>query len=98
MEMTKVVKPFIRRGRPNTFSNRVCVCMCVCVCLYFSDDLIMMHVLFNKQCWVGNIFNAILFTNVAIYKSLMQKKKNKLGLNLFHHTRKYIALFAVYML
>ncbi len=27
-----------------------------------------------------------------------KQKKNKLGLNLFHHTRKDIALFAVYML
>ncbi len=25
MEITKVVKPFIRRGRPSTFGNIVCI-------------------------------------------------------------------------
>ncbi len=34
MEITKVVKPFIRRGWPNTFGNIVYVCVCVYVCMY----------------------------------------------------------------
>ncbi len=34
MEITKVVKPFIRRGWPNTFGNTVCVCVCVRACVY----------------------------------------------------------------
>ncbi len=36
MEITKVVKNFIRRGWTNTFANLVYVCMyvCVCVCIY----------------------------------------------------------------
>ncbi len=37
MEITKVVKPFIRRGA-NTFGNIVYIyiyiCVCVCVCVY----------------------------------------------------------------
>ncbi len=32
MDITKVVKPFIRRGWPDTLGNIVCVCVCVCVC------------------------------------------------------------------
>ncbi len=36
MEITKVVKPFIRRGA-NTFGNIVCVCVCVCVCVYILE-------------------------------------------------------------
>ncbi len=37
MENTKVVKPFIRRGWPNTFGNIVYVCVCVCVCVCVLD-------------------------------------------------------------
>ncbi len=43
MEISKVVKPFIKRGRPNNFGNIVYVnhiyiyiyiCVCVCECIY----------------------------------------------------------------
>ncbi len=43
MEITKVVKPFIRRGRPNTFGNMVHICVhvrvsvFVCVCDDYTE-------------------------------------------------------------
>ncbi len=43
MEITKVVKPFIRRGWPNTFGNIVCVCVYVYMCIY----IILLHLKYN---------------------------------------------------
>ncbi len=39
MEITKVVKPYIRRGGPDTFDNIVCVCACVRACTDWLDKL-----------------------------------------------------------
>ncbi len=38
MEITKVVKPFIRRGWPNTRQYSVCVFMYVCMYILLSID------------------------------------------------------------
>ncbi len=37
MENTKVVKPFIKRGRPNTFGNIVYMRVCVCVRIWYLN-------------------------------------------------------------
>ncbi len=39
MEITKVVKPFIRRGWPNMFGNIVCVCVYIYIYSYSYNYL-----------------------------------------------------------
>ncbi len=41
MEITKVVKPFIRRGRPNTFGNIVYMYSTFSKIYYFKADLLL---------------------------------------------------------
>ncbi len=58
MEITKVVKPFIRRGRPNTFGN------IVYVLTNFAFVVVLPHIFgFLTACW--SVMHSVDFQTVA---------------------------------